>query len=69
MTNDDITPRDKIWCIVISEDQPVWTVSELEQETDVSEQTARNTLNAMSRLGILQHKKQTKRWFVRPEYL
>lgn len=68
MANDDITPRDKIWAIVLNSDDLVWTVEQLKNRTEVSEQTTRNTLNAMSRLGILKHKSNTKVWYVKPEF-
>ena len=68
MVNDDITPRDKIWAIVLNEDELVWTVDDLKNRTGVSEQTTRNTLNAMAKLGILKHKSNTKVWYVKPRF-
>ena len=65
-----MTPRDHVYACVLKGDRIRWTTERVLQEVgeDVSEYTVRDTLNAMSKTGILTHESNSRYWFVHPDY-
>jgi len=63
------TARDRIWSQVLTSDEIKWTTQMMVTQTeDVSEETVRDTFNAMTELDILSHKKGSEYWYVVPAY-
>ena len=51
-----MTQRDKVYCELIKFDRRVWTVQDMKERVDVSEQTIRSVFHSLTAEGHMDHR-------------